>query len=443
MHLLAQSNHIRRTRSGFTLVEMLVVAAILIILTTLTVAAYTTTASADRIRTSARQVQSALGGARDREIKAIKSNSLAKRGLRFLVDATDPTTVTSMTYVGTDGPWTDGQVIVGRPDLDNNGQADSDVVRTVRGWPKFMPDGSVLVTGWKNLYDQGLLVDGSRIRIPAGKQGTWYTVITSRLATGNYSSHGPEILLLTSDYRGSINTTYPTTYNSGLDGEYGSNGQLGKPVDDDLDGMPNNPEERAAPGSDDTSDLNAQTGNQALDYELELKPTVLPGQEPLRLSAGIAIDLFNSVIPGTWFQQRSLARGSALPPANQGWDPGSGNYYYNGWGTWAVEGPDPSNTANDIYRQYSPRMDVMFSGQGTVTGPLATVGMLHFRLADTLDIADSRDPANPQAAPMLYSTLFTQTGYVATFPVNITDSNNDGYADDPLYFARIGGTAGR
>lgn len=436
-----QANYRRTARSGFTLVEMLIVAAIMIILTTMTVAAYTATASADRIRTSARQVQSALSGARDRGIKAVKAEPLARRGLRFLVDATDPTIVTSMTYVGTDVPWTDGQVIVGREDTQvpgdpGYGLADSLLIRTLRGWPRVMPDGSLTFTGWRRLYDQGLLVDGSRIRIPAGPSGNWYTVLTGTLA--NYSGTGPEILQITTDFQ---QTPSPdnfglTPYDLGLTPDSVA-GTLG---DDDQDGTPDNPEELGAPLSNDRTDINP-FGTSPLDYELELKATVLPGQEPLRLSSGIAIDLFNSAIPNSWFQQRSLARGSALPPINQGW--GGSSYYYNGWGTWAIEGPDPSNAANDIYRQYSPRMDVMFSPQGTVTGPLVTVGMLHFRLADVLDIGEGRNPANPEAAPMLYSTLFTQTGYVATFPVNITDSNNDGYADDPLYFARIGGTAGR
>ena len=76
-----------RPNAGFTLVEMLISVGILIILTTLSAAVYTTTASADRIRSSARQVQSALGGARDRQIKILKTNPLATRGLRLLVDA--------------------------------------------------------------------------------------------------------------------------------------------------------------------------------------------------------------------------------------------------------------------------------------------------------------------------------------------------------------------
>lgn len=435
-----------RLNAGFTLVELLIAIGILLILTTMSVAVYSMTTSADRIRSSARQVQSALGGARDREIKAIKTDPLAKRGLRFLVDSADPTTVTSMVYVGSDAPWTDGQIIVGRPDVDGDGKADSDSIRTVRGWPKVLPDGSVVVTGWLNLYNQGLLVNGSRIRIPKGSAGTWYTVSINSLI--NYSGSGPEILTLTTDYRNTPPiSNYPTTYDPGADFQPGTNGLLpGELADDDQDLTNNNPQEKGAPFSDDITDINA-AGNIPSDYELELKPTVLPSQEPLRLSGGIAIDLYNSTIPRNWYEELSFAKGAPLPPADQRYEPtanmGMGGYVYNGWGVWSIEGTDPSNPANDIYRQYSPRMDVMFSPQGSVTGPLATIGMIHLRLAEVQDIGEARDPANPQSGTMLYSTVYTQTGYVATFPVNITDSNSDGYADDPLYFARIGGTVGR
>lgn len=444
--------------AGFTLVELLIAMGILLILTTLSVAVYSTTASADRIRSSARQVQSALGGARDRGIKAVKTDPLARRGLRLLVDAADPTTVSSLVYVGSDAPWTDGQVVVGRFDNYPNtpgmapsmmsgspdGNADSPEVRVVRGWPRQNADGTFTRTGWRNLYDQGLLVDGSRIRIPAGDNGIWYTVLTYPLLT--YSGTGPEMLVLTSDYRGS---TTPGLYGSVA---YSPGTQPGRSTteadlysDDDQNGVDDNAEERCAPSSNDITDVNALAANvPADDYELELKPTVLPGQDPLRLSSGIAIDLYRSQIPPSWYQQVSLVKGSALPATDQGWNAGTGTYYYNGWGVWSIEGTDPANAANDIYRQYSPRMDIMFSPQGSVAnGALTTIGLLHLRLADVQDIGESRDPANPQAAPMLYSSLFPQTGFVGTFPVDITDSNSDGYADDPLKFARIGGIAGR
>lgn len=453
--------------SGFTLVELLIAMGILLILTTLSVAVYSTTASADRIRSSARQVQSAFGGARDRGIKAVKTNKFARRGLRLLVDSADPTTVSSLVYVGSDVAWTDGQVVVGREDKYPNtpgmsppmasgspdGNADSDQVRVVRGWPKYDAATNTFTrTGWYNLYQQGLLVDGSRIRIPAGS-GNWYTVLTYELA--NYGGIGPEILVLTADYQGSAGTTWGGAGPVPL----GMNGQPGNTTtamptpdpysDDDQDGSDDNSEELGAPNSDDDTDINAN-GNGPLEYELELKPTVLPGQEPLRLSSGIAIDLYNSRIPRGWYEQLSLVKGSPLPPADQRYDNTVGGFVPNYWGVWSIEGTDPNNPANDIYRQYSPRMDVMFSPQGTVTGgALTTIGILHLRLADVQDIGESRDPANPQAAPMLYSSLFPQTGYVGTFPVDITDvlppgpPPGDGIADDPLKFARIGGIAGR
>lgn len=427
-------------RRGFSLVELMIAAGILLILSTMAVAVYSTTASADRIRSSARQVQSAFGGARDRAIKAFKTDG-STRGLRLLVDSTDPTTVTSMVYIGSGAPWSDGRIMIGRQDLNGDGQADNSTVRTIRAWPRLETDGSISTPGWRNLYDQGLLVDGARIRIPA-ETGTWYTVSTYLLSS--YAGSGPEILVLTSDYRVGAAIPYATApyfpYAKGTDGFFGTG--AGTFADDDQNGTADNYQEAGAPGSDDVTDINAFSGE--FTYELELKPSVLPGQEPLRLSSGIAIDLFNSRLPANWYQQRSLAKGSAVPPTNQGWDAGSGNYYFNGWGVWTVEGTDPSNSANDIYRQYSPRMDIMFAPSGTVTGPLTTIGMLHLRLADIQDIAESRDPANPQAAPMYYSTLFTQTGYLATFPVNLTDVVAPlGVADDPLYFARTGGTAGR
>lgn len=442
-HPLRTSRH-RPTRTGFTLVEMLIAIAILLILTTMAVAVYTTSASADRIRSSARQVQSAVGGARDRNLKAVRTNSQARRGIRLLVDAADPTVVTSMVYIGLDGTWKDGQVCVGRQDgsVAPAGSADNAMVRTVRGWPVQDPTtGFFTMTGWSNLYNQGLLVDGSRIRIPAGNGGTWYTVLTYPLLT--YGGSGPEQLILTADYQGTVSHAYGSPATANTFGAYGKTQPADPYTDDDQDGTDDNPEELGAPGSNDDTDINAVAGNGSATYELELKATVLPGQEPLRLSSGIAIDLFNSRIPTNWYQQRSLVKGSPLPPVDQGWDANNATYYYNGWGVWSIEGTDGSNPANDIYRQYSPRMDIMFSPQGTVTGPLTTIGMVHLRLADIEDIGEARDPANPQAAPMLYSTVFTQTGYVATFPVDITDSNNDGYADDPLRFARIGGTAGR
>ena len=416
-------------RDGFTLVELLVAAGILLILATLTVAAYNTTGSADRIRSSARQVQSAFGGARDRCFKASKDDPHARRGLRLLVDASDPSVVTSFVYIGTEDFWGEGVVLVGRPDIAGgmpDGIPDSNVIATVRGYG----------TGWVNLYNQGLLIDGARMRLPA-TSNSWFNVRTTSL--GNPPG-GLEILTLTRPFAspGTLTGTAPT---KGFDGEWGTNGAN---ADDDGNGATNDSYEIAWLNSDDLTEIHFDgTNSTTFNYLLEIKPSVLPSQEPLRLSAGIGIDLDNSVIPRNWYQEVSLPKGSALPPINKGYDSGTGQYYFNYWGKWSIAGTNAAIPTEDIYRQYSPRMDVMFSPQGNIEGSLSARGLIHLRLAEMEDISLMRDPADPQAAPMLYSTVFLQTGYVGTFPVDITDADNNGLADDPRSLARIGGTAGR
>ena len=109
--------------SGFTLVELLVVIAVLLILVVMTVTAIDFTFTSERVRSGARQVQSALEGARDRAIFAREP-----RGLRLFVDPNDPRIVTSMVYVGGSKNWSQGQIRLERKDFEedanNNGQLD-------------------------------------------------------------------------------------------------------------------------------------------------------------------------------------------------------------------------------------------------------------------------------------------------------------------------------
>ena len=80
---------------GFTLVELLVVVALMLILITITVVSIDYGFTSERIRSGARQLQSALEGARDRAIFAKEP-----RGLRLLVDSTEPRMVSSLIYIG-------------------------------------------------------------------------------------------------------------------------------------------------------------------------------------------------------------------------------------------------------------------------------------------------------------------------------------------------------
>jgi prepilin-type N-terminal cleavage/methylation domain-containing protein len=83
-----------RRRSGFTLVEMLIVITIILILAGLVFAVFNTGRSSDRLRSAARIGQSAFLGAKDR---ALHAKDL--RGVRLTRDLTDTTLVTGFVYL--------------------------------------------------------------------------------------------------------------------------------------------------------------------------------------------------------------------------------------------------------------------------------------------------------------------------------------------------------
>ncbi len=141
-------------RSAFTLIELMVVITVMLILTTITVMSVNFSNNADRMRAGARQMQSLLGGARD---KAIYAKEI--RGLRLLLDPNDNHAVSAVQYIGsperdTQGTLTFGAAVTG----DSTGA-------TVAGYG----------TRWQSLKRRGFLKVGSRIQIPRDT-GTWYTV---------------------------------------------------------------------------------------------------------------------------------------------------------------------------------------------------------------------------------------------------------------------------
>ncbi len=95
-----------KVQPGFTLIELLVVVTVMLILIVMTVQAVDFAFTQERLKAGARQVQSALAGARDRAIFA-KEN----RGLRLLTDEAEPRRVTGMVYIGApDTYWNRGQI---------------------------------------------------------------------------------------------------------------------------------------------------------------------------------------------------------------------------------------------------------------------------------------------------------------------------------------------
>lgn len=247
------SQHIRRTnqRFGFTLIELLIVISIILIILGMTASAISYSREKDRVSNEAARVQSFIAGARDR---AIFEKEM--RGVRLFVEPSPPgsplgpspfsRTVASIAYIAPGGTWSAPSDSAGidllRQDTNSDGDFEdtTDFVRIVRG--KNNP-------GWWNLKRRGWLVDGLRIRIPAGPTGNWYTINTSLIDT-TVAPTDDQLLL--------------------LEIPYADGGNRGQEI--------------------------AQTD---LTYEIELPARILPLQ-PLLLANGVVIDLDGSDVPDIW-----------------------------------------------------------------------------------------------------------------------------------------------
>lgn len=423
------------TRSGFTLVELLVVIAVMLVLITITAVAIDFGFNSERVRSGARQLQSALEGARDRAIFAREP-----RGLRLLVDPAEPRMVSSLIYVGASKDWKAGRIRLERMDfeedangngrldggedtnsngrLDGNNVADGPEVLIVRG---------DVACGWSTLKDRGFLgvyedlnfnrqldpgedqnnnglldLDAPRIKIPNDDNGSWYTVLTHRVTPTS------QVLQLVTPYRD--------------------------------------------PGTTAPNEVIAFQGTGPNTYVLELPPRILADAQPILLPEGVVIDLDGSALPADWRPSR-----------------GEDTVIANG----VIDGGEDAN-GNGVLNTgtYSGHMDIMFSPRGVVYGPLAAVGLMNLYLTERKDVVKVVDvgvytggaplrrlpryadvatqlapliPGQNQFSPedgeigqRLLTTIFTQTGKVSTHQIDATDSDGDGYADNPFGFAAQG-----
>lgn len=400
-------------RAGFTLIELLTVIAIIILLLTMTVLAVNYSAEAERVRGSANEIQSFLSGALDRAI--FQRNPV---GVRLFLDNTQFTdesevaiagnrrTVSALALIEPAPAWTDGKITLLRWDGDNDTFVDPITpAQDINGdgitgddpalaWVVQGTDG----VGWWELKRRGLLRDDLRIRIPRGSGGTWYQINTS-LIDVTVAPTGTDLLILKIPYGQS-----PTVVGN-------------TPVDAFIGGGPST-------------------------YELELPPTIVPTEARL-LAEGIVIDLDGSKIPSVW---------------------------------------GPNLTAVAGASEYSQFMDIMFSPRGGVIGSAASEGLIHLYVcegADSIrlkehysllnnpaqvtpdltgfrtwldslgstnefaqlipaDVVSLDEPDDFPVSDRRLVTIFTQTGAVTVSPVDPTDANDNGLADDPYLFAEVG-----
>jgi prepilin-type N-terminal cleavage/methylation domain-containing protein len=138
--------------------------------------------------------------------------------------------------------------------------------------------------------------------------------------------------------------------------------------------------------------------------ELELANSLLPFHQPMSLPSAVVIDLDNSSSNVQALWPAASVSGSTVP-------------------------------AN---------IDILYSPRGMLTGPVAARGPLHFLLNNISDASANLNPIDPRnKGEKLVLTVYPQTGLVATFPIDPTDANNDGLADDLFHFAKLGSTAGQ
>lgn len=378
-------------RSAFTLVELIVVITIVLIILAMTAGAVNYSLNAEKVGGAARQVQSYLAGARDRAIHAGEP-----RGVRFVrntdpVDLSDPAdpnlrTITSLLFVGPSEPWNEGNIRLER----------ATTTATLASVVSASPD-----SGWFELAARDTLHVGLRVRIPNDRSGSWYTVI----GFNHTNDVWPTNVGGTATVPPAFNLDDSITTN---DDPYPLKVFISPPYRD--------------PATNPAGEIQAFAGGGPNTYSLELPSVILP-ERPVLLPKGTVIDLDSSDVPGSWQGLFQTSTGSSTPA------------FY----------------------------DVMFSPRGTVTGDAASKGVLHFYMTDLNAVALFRSfrIANPPGpgviAPWIPAeeitndvgviepigdralvSVFTQTGAVSSHPIDVTDADANGYADDPYYFAETG-----
>lgn len=395
-------------RGGFTLIELLIVITIVLILMSLTVATFSYVRESDRVSAEASKMQSFISGARDR---AIYNDEM--RGVRLFVEPPPPgtsaiassfsRTVTSMAYIAPGGTWNapehsanidimriDGNVLNapgGTPPADGDFEDPEDLLIKIRGSNN---------PGWWNLKRRGWLVDGLRMRIPAGPTGHWYTINT-----------------------GLIDVTAAPTADQFLilDVPFADGGNQGEEV-----------------------------AWESLTYEIELPPRILP-VEPALLADGVVIDLDGSDIPNIWRPDTTAAGNGLYSGYMDIWFSPRGNLIGEAAAAgvlhfYVCDAEDSSFLKEQWVdaNGFVPFNNAIVAGNAFV--PLDEI--------DPLAVGWLTWDGNYLVKDRRLVTLFAQTGGVTVNRVNayvgITggsnpDTNNDGIADDPYRFAETGEVA--
>jgi prepilin-type N-terminal cleavage/methylation domain-containing protein len=398
MHTSAAQDRSQSTRHGFTLVELLIVITIMLLLLTITVYSVDFAQETNRVRSGASKVQSYLAGARDRAI--YKKSPI---GVRMFLDSEgDPNetanrrhTVSSMVYIDPGQTWSDGVIQLQRWDPDHNGRTNFPSSGNSNDFPDINGDGlrdnPGLVwmvagsgTGWWELKRRGLLVDGLRIKIPKGRTGTWYPVLTSLIDT-TVAPRPTQFLVLQIPF-----------YSAG-----------------------ETPVQQA--------EAFGHASERYSTYELELPPGIMPSEAGL-MPEDVVVDLDMSLVPLSWQPSAPHNAGTYSPYMDIVFSP-RGNIIGNAASQGVIH-----IYVGDKNDSVALRAAALAAAPPNLPTP--------FVPADNIDAAwvqsltDDGEPYTVNERRVV--SIMTQTGDVSVHPVHSLDADGDGAADDPYFFAETG-----
>lgn len=416
---------IRSPRSAFTLIELLVVITILTILVTITAASMSWSADKDRLPQAANEVSSFIMGARDRAIYR-----RSPTGVRLILDQNGPTnaagnpiTVSSLMYIGSP-PSFSGQISIEfDPDIDSQLMtATPHHLRKLRFWLTGPPTGGNGVPGMAG--DDG--TDDFTTDMPPG---TFYD------DTGEFGND--DDVPLDGSVDPSLNSfnEFERFFNLGL---LDTGNQITLRQTQTSIGLnftlvrwgasSTHPDTNSSPGGYDwflSADFPSNNLANCMDlyFEIDLRPAILPNQEPRELPRGVVIDL------------EASRRQGRLP---------------SGW-----YDSDPSSPT---YQSYRTDMDILFSPRGTGTGEWSGFGLLHLLVTEAADVERTQyltgtqsfyrinlAPANqeerPNAGQERAVTVNPSSGRASVSALLLDDGDGDNIPDDPFQYAERGKTA--
>jgi prepilin-type N-terminal cleavage/methylation domain-containing protein len=412
---------IRFSRRGFTLIELLVTIAILTILVGITAASMSWSANKDRIPNAANEVSSFIMGARDRAIFRRQVT-----GVRLILDqngptnaAGHPTTVSSMMYIGSPPRFTGTISIEFDPDADLAFGPPQHHLRKLRFWTPGL-DGFPGAVGVDDEADHTPAVPRIDDTGEFGSDAEGINVNPSGPPKDDIRLH-TEFNEFERFYRlGLLGTGNQITLRRG--GSVGLNFTLIR--------WPNpSPHPTPGPGGYDwflSADFPAANVSNCmeLEFEIELRPAILPNQEPRELPRGVCIDLEacrrQGRIPGGWYNSDSTSPG---------------------------------------FQSYSNFMDILFSPRGTGTGDWSGFGLLHLLVTEAADVERTtyNDAAyapgiqpfyrlnqtpeeRPNAEQERVVTVNPRTGRASVSSL-LLDVDGNNVPADPFQFAERGKTA--